>query len=39
MGRGRCVHKVLLGKTEKKKSLGIPRSKWKDNIKKELQEV
>jgi hypothetical protein len=39
MGRvERCTHGIV-GKHEVKKSLGIHRRKWKDNIKKDLQEV
>jgi len=30
---------VLLGKPEGKKTLGKPRRRWEDNIKKDLQEV
>jgi hypothetical protein len=37
IGRGRGVHKVLLGKSEGKKSFGITICKWKDNIKKDLK--
>ena len=39
MEEGRCVHKVLVGKPEGKRPLGIPRSRWEDNIKMDLQEV
>ena len=39
MGEGRGVHRVLVGKPERKKSLGRPRHTWKDNIKTDLQEV
>jgi hypothetical protein len=39
MGRGRGVHRVLVGKRERKKPLGRPRRRWKDNIKMDLQEV
>ena len=35
----RSVHRVLVGKPEGKRSLGRPRSRWLDNIKKHLQEV
>ena len=34
-----CVHKLLAGKPEGKRPLGIPRRKWEDNIKMDLQEV
>ena len=30
---------VLLGKTEGRRPLGIPRRRWEDNIKMDLQEV
>ena len=30
---------VLVGKTEGKRPLGIPRHRWDDNIKVDLQEV
>ena len=33
------VFKVLVGKPEGKRSLGRPRRRWEDNIKKDLQEV
>ena len=39
MGKGRCVHRVLVGKPEGKRPLGIPRRRWEDNIKMDLQEV
>jgi hypothetical protein len=35
----RGVHTVLVGKPEGKRSLGIPRRRWEDNIKMDLQEV
>jgi hypothetical protein len=38
-GDVRGVHRVLVGKTEEKMTLGRPRSRWEDNIKMELQEV
>ena len=37
MGEGRGVHKVLVGKPERKRPLG--RRRWEDNIKMDLQEV
>jgi hypothetical protein len=37
MGRG--VYRVLVGKSEGKRPLGIPRYRWEDNIKMDLQEV
>jgi hypothetical protein len=33
------VYRVLVGKSEGKRPLGIPRRRWEDNIKKDLQEV
>ena len=39
MEEGRYVHRVLVGKPEGKRPLGIPRHRWKDNIKMDLQEV
>ena len=33
------MYSVLLGKPEGKRSLGIPRRRWQDNIKVDLQEV
>ena len=39
MGEGRGVHRVLVGKPERKRPLGRPRRRWEDNIKMDLQEV
>jgi hypothetical protein len=39
MGDRRGVYRVLVGKPEGKRPLGIPRLRWEDNIKKDLQEV
>jgi hypothetical protein len=39
MGEGRDVHRVLVGKPEGKIPQGRPRCRWKDNIKRDLQEV
>ena len=39
MGEGRCVHRVLVGKPEGKRSLERPRRRWEDNIKMDLREV
>jgi hypothetical protein len=39
MGEGRGVHRVLVGKPDGKRPLGIPRRRWGDNIKMDLQEV
>ena len=38
MAEGRGVRKVLVGKTEGKRSLARPRRKWEDNIKMDLRE-
>ena len=34
----RGVYRVLVGKSEGKRSFGRPRRRWKDNIKTDLQE-
>ena len=39
MGQGRGVHRVLVGKPQRKRPLARPRRRWKDNIKMDLQEV
>ena len=39
MGKGRGVHRFLVGKPEGKRPLGRPRRRWEDNIKMDLQEV
>ena len=39
MGKGRVVHRVLVGKPEGKRPLGRPRRRWEDNIKIDLQAV
>ena len=39
MGEGRGVHRVLVGKPERKIPLGRPRRRWEDNIKMDLEEV
>jgi hypothetical protein len=39
MGEGRGVHRVLVGKPERRRPLGRPRRRWEDNIKMDLQEV
>ena len=33
------MYMVFMGKPERKRHLGRPRSRWKDNIKMDLQEV
>jgi hypothetical protein len=37
MREGRSVYRVLVGKPEGKRPLGIPRRRWDDNIKMDLQ--
>jgi hypothetical protein len=37
-GKNRNENRILVGKPERKRSLGRPRSKW-DNIKMELREI
>ena len=39
MGEGRGMHRVLVGKSERKRPLGRPKRRWEDNIKMDLQEV
>ena len=39
MGEGRVVHRVLVGKPERKRPLGRPRRRWEDHIKMDLREV
>ena len=39
MGEGRGVYRVLVGKSEEKRTLERPRRRWEDNIKMDLQEV
>jgi len=39
MGEGRGVYSVLVGKPEGRRPLGIPRHRWVDNIRVDLQEV
>ena len=39
MEEGRVVHKVLVEKPEGKRPFGIPRRRWEDNIKMDLEEV
>jgi hypothetical protein len=38
MGEGRGVYRVLVGRPEGKRPLGIPRHRWEDNIKMDLRE-
>jgi hypothetical protein len=39
MGEERGVHRVLVGKPERKRPLGRPRRRWDDNIKMDVKEV
>ena len=39
MGERRGVYRVLMEKPEGKRRLGRPRSRWKDNIKMDIQEI
>jgi len=39
MGQGSGVYSVLVGKSERKRSLGRPRRRWEDNIKMDFQEL
>jgi hypothetical protein len=39
MGEGRGMHRVLVGRPEGRRPLWRPRRRWKDNIKRDLQEV
>jgi hypothetical protein len=39
MGERRGAHKVLVGKPDGQRPLGISRHRWEDNIKTDLQEV
>jgi hypothetical protein len=39
MGERRVVYRALVGKHERKRTLGRPRRKWEDNINTDLQEV
>jgi len=39
MGDRRGAYRILLGKPEGKRPLGIPRRRWEDNIKMDLQQV
>jgi hypothetical protein len=36
MGEDRGVHRVLVGRPEKKRPLGRPRRRWEDNINMDL---
>jgi hypothetical protein len=39
MSEGRVVYGVLVGRPEGKRPLGRPRSRWENNIRKDLREV
>jgi hypothetical protein len=39
MGEEKKACKVLVGKTEGKRELGRPRSRWEDEIKMDLREI
>jgi hypothetical protein len=39
MGEERKVYKVLVGKPEGKRPLGIPRRRWEDGIRMDLEEI
>jgi hypothetical protein len=39
MGEGRGVHRVLVGKPQRRRPLEKRRRRWEDNIKTDLQEV
>jgi hypothetical protein len=38
-GTRRCAYRVLVGRSEVKRQLGIPRRRWEDNIKIYLRKV
>jgi hypothetical protein len=39
MGEGNDVYRVLVGRSEGRRSLGRPRRRWEDNIKMDLKEI
>jgi hypothetical protein len=39
MGEKRNIYRILVGKPEGKRPLGIPRCRWVDNIKIDLREI
>jgi hypothetical protein len=39
MGAKRTAYRILVGKPEGKRPLGIPRRRWVDNIKMDLREI
>jgi hypothetical protein len=36
---GKCAHRVLVGKPEEGRPLGIPTSRWEDNIQIDIREM
>jgi hypothetical protein len=38
-GAKRNAYRILVGKTEGKRPLGTPRSRWEDNIKMDLRKI
>jgi hypothetical protein len=39
MGEERNVYRVLMGKPERKRPLGIPRRRWENGIRVDLREI
>jgi hypothetical protein len=39
MGEKRNAYRILVGKSEEKRPLGSPRSRWVDNIKMDFREI
>ena len=39
MGERRSIYRVLVGKPEGKRPLGMPRHRWENNVKADFQEV
>jgi hypothetical protein len=39
IGKGRCVYRVLVGRSKGKETTGRPRRRWEDNIKLDLREM
>jgi hypothetical protein len=39
MGEERGSHRILVGRTERRRPLGGPRLRWEDNINADLREV
>jgi hypothetical protein len=39
MREGRGIHRILVGRPERKRALGIPRHRWEYNIKTDLKEI